>query len=265
MSKIVKSLYASVNGTRTIHTIPVIKVTMPVNHTGHGVSDPEDPEPVMSPEEIMLAAREEASHILSEAQRVAETLIAEANAKAEALLDNARLQAEHIMEESRQTGYRNGYEEGKAVGEASYNNKIEQALELINRVEMNRKTYQLQAEQELLELACAVARKIMGKEIECESSWVSNTVKSALAELVDRSQVEVIAHPDDIPILVTVKEEMFIKHGSQVELQLKADPAVERGGCLLRTRQGTVDARIDSQLQEVRRALLDMAESMYRG
>ncbi|WP_018132562.1 FliH/SctL family protein [Effusibacillus pohliae] len=263
MSKIVKSPYATVTGQRTIHTIPVVRVVNPASVRTQSV-DGRCLENGPSSEAVIEQARLEADRILETARREAAAVVEEANRQAETVLQSAQQKAKRMVEEAREAGYESGFADGRAAGEAAYRDKIEQVLAMMRQLEADQKAYAWQSERQLIELACAVAKKIIQKELETDPAWVERTLKSALAELVDRSRVEVHANPEDIPFLLTVRDDLAVGYPPPVELQFVSDLSVEKGGCILRTRHGSVDARIDTQLNEVKRALLEAAAAHLR-
>ncbi|MFC4768784.1 FliH/SctL family protein [Effusibacillus consociatus] len=263
MSKIVKSLYTTVAGQRTIHTVPVVKVITPPGFLNHE-SEPQEAEPVLSPEEIIKEAQKQAARMLENTRREADLIVNDAKRQAEAILTDSRRQVEEAVAQAQKAGYEIGFEEGKTAGETLFQEKIQEVLGRMSQIEAERQEYLLQSEQQLLVLACEIARRIMGREIELGMSWVEATLKGALAELVNRSHVEVHAHPDDIPLLIDIKSEISSPYNAQIEFKFTADSSIEKGGCILRTRQGAVDARIDTQLNEVKRALLETAAALSR-
>ncbi|BCJ85260.1 flagellar assembly protein FliH [Effusibacillus dendaii] len=259
MSKIVKSFYATVNGQRRIDTIPVVTyVTPPVSGTDS--TDTNDCLPVaLTPEELLQEAKEQAEKILSDARTEAERILREAADQAETIRLQAKAQAEQLLDDSRREGVEQGVQEGRFAAQAEYQEQVEHLLQLIRQTEEDRQQYLLQTEPQLLQLACEIARKIIGQELATDPGWIENTVKAAIAELVDRSVVELYVHPEDAVRLLDKKDDLIAQSSGKVNLQIHADPTIEKGGCVLRTPLGTVDGRIDTQLQEVKQALLEAA------
>jgi flagellar assembly protein FliH len=254
-------------GQRTIHTIPVVKV-LPLSNDLPEPPPKQLETPAVSPEDILQQARDEAAFILEQARAEADCLVDEAKRQAETILAEAANRVEEAAGEAREEGYQSGYQAGfqagKADGEADYRQLIGETVEMINGFEEEKKALMRDSHLQIVQLACAIAEKIMEKELEVGGSWIENTVKSALAELVDRSQIEIVAHPEDIPLLLKFREECSTIYDSQMEIRYSADEKIRKGGCILRTRQGTVDARIECQLNEVKRALLESANAFCR-
>lgn len=274
MSKVLKSFYTTVSERREIHTIPVVKLINHANRQGPGfgvLADNEEStsEPtfdVRGAEEaaaqILRQAEAEAASILGEAHRQSESIIAQTRQQTDMMLQEASLQVDGILTEARASGFEQGFLAGKEEAESQYRSKIEESLELMRQIESDRKKRLLQSEQQLIELSVGIARRIIEKHLETDNEWIVNSVKSALAEAIDQSKIEIYAHPEDIPILVANKEEILSSFASRIDLFFMAELSIGQGGCVLHTPQGTIDARLDTQLNEVRRALLEVAASL---
>lgn len=273
LSKVLKSIYTTVSERREIHTIPVVKL-MSANQPSQGIGDPADnedtiPKPALDSRtvkeasaQILQQAETEAASILEEARRQSESLLAETRKQTEMMLQEANLQVEGILTEARASGFQQGFLAGQSEAESQYRSKIDESLELMRQIESDQKKRLLQSEQQLIELSVEIAQRIIEKQLETDNEWIVNTVKSALAEAVDQSKIEIYAHPEDIPMLAANKEEFLSSFASRIDLFFVAELSIRQGGCVLHTPIGTIDARLDTQLNEVRRALLEVAASL---
>lgn len=248
-------------------TIPVIRIISPPAVVEPTVQFPveadlhlEEAEP--SAQAIIAQAQREADDMLAAARMEAEQIINEAKAQAEHQQQQAEQQVSQIFEHAKNTGYQAGYEEGKAASQSYYQQTIDQALELLHSIQAEKQQYYLQAQQELVQLACGIAGKIMSREVQMEDSWIVSTVKQALSEMIDPVKVEIYANPEEIALLASHRQELQSPLGGNSELTFVPDSSIEKGGCMLRTKQGAVDARIDTQVNEVKRALLDIAANL---
>ena len=58
-------------------------------------------------------------------------------------------------------------------------------------------------------------------------------------------------HPDDVHYATEIKEELGHARGDIETLTVKGDASIGRGGCLVESSLGTIDARIEAQLEEL--------------
>ena len=101
-------------------------------------------------------------------------------------------------------------------------------------------------EKHVINLAADIAMKIVaGTPV--DKSMVETVVKDALAKAEKDTDVVVLLNEADLELLSQADSELLQRtHGSS-EVVFKASPEVSRGGCLLETRYGTVDARIETK------------------
>jgi flagellar assembly protein FliH len=110
------------------------------------------------------------------------------------------------------------------------------------------------AEDELVRLAVAVARRILHREIAVDGEVLLGLVKAAL-EKIDQREVHVIrTHPDTVPLLRRVLEQ----GGIERRIEISADRHLDRGALIVETERGQLDASIEAQLQEIERGFADI-------
>ena len=109
-------------------------------------------------------------------------------------------------------------------------------------------------EKHVINLAADIAMKIVaGTPV--DKSMVETVVKDALAKTEKDTDVVVLLNESDLELLSQADSELLQRtHGSS-EVVFKASPEVSRGGCLLETRYGTVDARIETKADVLKKAV----------
>jgi len=104
-------------------------------------------------------------------------------------------------------------------------------------------------ETHLVDLAVAIAGKVLAQEIQAERYTIEPIVREALRQAPPNRQAVIHLHPADLDALRGAEADDL------AHLHLEADPAVGRGECVVRTAEGTVASRIADGLDEVRAAL----------
>lgn len=107
-------------------------------------------------------------------------------------------------------------------------------------------------DSDVAKLAIAIAKKVIHREASIDPEVVLSTARAALAKLHGRSKVEIRLNPDDHEYIQNHRDKLHHR-GS---LETVADVSIARGGCLLHTDAGDIDATIDSQLDEIADAFL---------
>lgn len=157
------------------------------------------------------------------------------------------------------TAYENGFHQGEKAGMEIAERKIEAIMrryaESIGEVGKLRAGLYGQIEQEVVRLAVAVSKKIVHREIQVDRDIIQTLVRVALSHVAEKSAVVIHLNPVDYSYLVDKKSELSQSEGR--DISLLADRSVERGGCLIQTDCGDIDARIDEEFREVERTFFE--------
>lgn len=112
------------------------------------------------------------------------------------------------------------------------------------------------AEQQIVELAIHVARKVLMQEIQAGRYEIDPIVQAALEQVSNRQEVVVHLNPDDFQRCAQAKQ---AGQGEQDDcpagVRFVADPSVRPAECLLQTPQGNVQSSIEEHLGEIAAAL----------
>jgi flagellar assembly protein FliH len=166
-------------------------------------------------------------------------------------------QAEENSEIIRQVAHDKGINEAKENFETEIAERIseirvklaatiEQISGLSNEITKN-------VEPEVVELALHIAKKIVGREVTIDREIALTLVKVSLSKLHNRSIAEVHLNPEDFNFVENNREKLDFR-GS---LKLVEDISISVGGCLIHTETGDIDARIESQFDEISHGLLN--------
>lgn len=176
----------------------------------------------------VLSRIEHAQDALCEAEREAQMIIAQAHEQAAAV----RAQAQ-----------REGAQQGH-----------QQALELLGQARAEYDALMARNEPDMLALAFGIARRIVGRTIEMDETAIARIVAQAMESVRNQRQIVVLVHPDDVPQLEAHRD-LWTGQIEGASVYLEADERIERGGCVIETQSGRVDARLDVQLDAMRRAM----------
>lgn len=186
-----------------------------------------------------------------QAQQGAEATVAAAEAEAAAIVAAAQAEAERLREgsaaalaEARRVGHAEGLQ--AAHGEATEIRA--RALAAAARV-------RAQAQREVATVALRVAEKLLASELATRPEVVVDVAAAALA-LTRGAGLTLRAHPEDVAALAAARPRLLAALAEPCDVELRADAAVSRGGCVIETEAGTVDARLEVQLAALERALL---------
>ena len=155
--------------------------------------------------------------------------------------------------------YGKGYTEGKKSGIEIERKKVESALNTVHQVVVELKEIRTalyrNAEKETVNLALAIAAKIVRHEIAINKDVVLSIVKEALKKLVDYDRVNIRVSPSDYQFLKNQKHQFLHLVENKETMTFEKDETIHSGGCLIETSLGDIDARIEKQLETVEEAL----------
>ncbi|MDP7051801.1 MAG: FliH/SctL family protein [Verrucomicrobiota bacterium] len=109
-------------------------------------------------------------------------------------------------------------------------------------------------EKHVVNLAADIAMKIVA-DLPIDKTMVESVVKDALAKAEQEAEIVVLLHPDDLELLTQGDSELLEKTQGAGNVQFKASTEVTRGGCMLDTHYGTVDARRETKADIIKQAV----------
>ncbi len=161
------------------------------------------------------------------------------------------------------SAYESGFHQGEKAGLAIAEKKIDASMrrysEAILAVGKLRSQLYAQVEREVVKLAVAVARKIVHREVRLDQEIIQTLVKVALSHVAEKSAVTVHLHPLDYSYLLEHKAELSAGGDEGQDIVLLADKSIDRGGCLIETSCGDIDARIEEEFREIERSFFEGA------
>ena len=175
----------------------------------------------------------------------------DATEEAKRIVDDARTEAKRIVDEAEQAAEairRRAHEEGHAEGRA-------EAAALLARAAALRDRASADAEKDTATVALAAAERIVGEELAIHPERIAAIVGEALARARRANEVVVTVCPEDAPTLRAMQREVAAHAGQPARFSVREDAAITRGGCVVRTELGEIDARVEVQLEALARAL----------
>jgi flagellar assembly protein FliH len=109
-------------------------------------------------------------------------------------------------------------------------------------------------ERALVTLAFEAAQKLVAG-LPVTPELIEAIVQEACAEVEDGSEFTVQVHPEDLALLEQINSPLLLPHGGPDRVRFQASPQVTRGGCLVQTRFGVIDARRETKANALRQLL----------
>lgn len=182
----------------------------------------------------------------------------EAENSAAKLRDDTERQIEDFKNDAYNKGYEAGREEGFKSGEAEVSRLIDRIHTVLNKSIEKRIDIIDEAESQLIDLVLQISRKVIKVVSENQKNVVINNVVQALRKMKSRGDVAIKVNLADLEI-TTEHTKDFLRMVENVKsITVLEDSSVDKGGCIIETDFGQIDARISSQLKEIEEKILDI-------
>ena len=205
-------------------------------------------------QKIRQEAEDEAQRILSEAKRQAEDLEHEINQK-----------IEQIEREALERGQKEGREKGFQEGREEVNRLVERLHKVITQAIDKRGQIIEEAETQVVNLVLLMTRKVIKVISENQKNVVINNVVQALRKLKSRGDVVIRVNLADLELTTEHTNDFLSMVENVKSISVLEDSSVDRGGCIIETDFGQIDARISSQIHEIEEKILELMPIRSKG
>ena len=173
-------------------------------------------------------------------EKKAQLIIDEANEQVRQWLLKADAEIEELRLAAQKAGEKQGYE---------------QADQLNHKLAIFRETMMSEMGSEIIHAALDVARNLLNAELAAFPDSVVRIAQKVLMAIPDAKQVYFRVNPADAPLLKENKERLINTLDRAKDVDIRIDKQVARGGLLIQTESGVIDAQLSTQLEEIERAL----------
>ena len=232
-------------------------------------------------ERMISNAKEEAENIISEAENTAsrevkrqtdegqalkqqaeeeaQRIIADANAKSLEIENEMRQSLDAEKKQALDKGFTEGCENGFADGKAEVDRLIERTQTVLERVQNKRAEILKESEKEIVDLVLLITRKVVKVISENQRDIIIANVREALRKIRSKGDIIIRVNLADLQ-LTTEHKQYFIElmEGAN-SVNIIEDSTVDKGGCIVETDFGEIDARIASQLAELESKILEIS------
>jgi|GEM_PF-1152968 len=192
----------------------------------------------------LIQTKNDALHLLEEAEK-----------KADRYLMEARKKIPMIEKEAYEKGFFQGEQSGLEIGERKIKAIADNFSQIVAELgKIKRKIYQ-DNEKEIIDMAIKISEKIVHQEISLNNEVIVSVAKAAISQAVDRENLIIKINPADFETVLKYKPKIMDSMDGINVILLKKDEGILRGGCVVETDFGDIDAQIDHQQEEVKNTL----------
>lgn len=210
---------------------------------------------------------------LSDLEKRGNALIDAANTKATQIISDAQRERELLVNKAQEQGHAEGYEAGHREG---YEQGLEQGVtqtraeqsqlleqlaamwtEQLGYFEQRRDAMLEAARVQVVELAAAIAQRVVRRVIELDPSVVCDQLESVLSSVTENTRLIIRVHPDDAERVREELPKLVDRFASCEHAQVVTDPSLQSGSCVASTAGGgVIDSSIATQLDRIVSSLL---------
>ena len=162
---------------------------------------------------------------------------------------------ENLLEDLQRSAYADGFVKGEKSGTEAEKIRLKTVFgafgDAVEKLKEIRGDLYLNAERGAVELALAIAEKVISHEVSLNKETVLDVLKAALGKITDQEKIRIRINTADLQL---INESGYQVSGLNVnvkDMAIEGDDTISRGGCVIETGFGSIDARIESQLQAV--------------
>lgn len=215
-----------------------------------------------------IAEREQAmDERVKEAEIQVAVLHGEAEEERDRLLSEAQKQIENDRAEARAAGHAEGFAAGHAEGEAAVREEMAELIRTTNAQAEKTlrdahdamRDYLMQAEEDIVSIAMTAVERILPQHFIDVPQMVLPIVRDAILRVKDQKEVIVHVPPDSYDFVLMARDELRgLLTAGDTNLTITSDEAMKSGDCLVETPNGSVDARLQTQIEQLKKAVREV-------
>ena len=168
-----------------------------------------------------------------------------------------------LEREAYEQGFEQGRKDGLALETRQVEEKGKQLQALFSEINQLKGRIYIETESDMLKLSMLIAKRVINEEIQTNNHIIGKTIEAAAAFLVDKSRIQIKISPEDMDEVKRLLPDFAtISKGGQ--FQIIEDHTIHRGGCILETGFGRINATIEDQLKELEKVIDQQFEARKR-
>lgn len=168
--------------------------------------------------------------------------------------------AEQLKRDAWEEGYASGKQQAQQEADAILTSQLDQIQQIQKQLTEERKRYVLQSEEQLIEMSMQLARKLIGQALKNQPSEVAGLVKKHLKQVEDAQEITLHVSLEDFDWIKEQREELESLLPAFTPFVILPVKELKRGDVMIHTQASRYDARIDSQLSEIKAYFMTLAE-----
>jgi flagellar assembly protein FliH len=220
----------------------------------------------------MEKLKEEAAQIIEQASQQAEDELKKARDEAEKILGEAKKEIsreraalaserEKALTQSHREGFEKGFSEGVDKGLDETREMIRSASTVLGELKARKGEILTGSLSQVVQLSLAVARKVIRCETRINPQIVVRAVREASNHINSSDNIRILVSREDLPAAEDARNQFLDILKGSPEIGISSDSTITRGGCIIETSMGNLDAQVETSLEIIEREFERMLQS----
>ena len=202
-------------------------------------------------ERIIKEGTDQAKQLVEEAKQI----LAQAQEDGKQIVEQANAQADSESNEIRETAKKEGYEEGYKQGYDDGTNALELKVKAVD--DFAKSQFELKhnivksAELDIVELVCAIARKVCKKSFDNDINILKSITIEAIKQLKDRENITITVNPKLAEKIYSISDELKEEIPKLQTIKIIEDNNISDDGTVIESLLSRVDNRLKIQLDQI--------------
>ncbi|MGM8364139.1 flagellar assembly protein FliH [Virgibacillus sp. W0181] len=166
---------------------------------------------------------------------------------------------EQLIERVKEEGYHVGFELGKQDSLNKYEQLIDKANALVQAATKDYYATIEESNETIISLAIQASQKILTHSLSEHPESFLPIVTAAITELKDQSRLSIYLHPNNYEFVLQQKEDLMKSLDGDTKISIYIDRKLSENDCLIVHPFGQIDAGVDTQLQQIEKALHEIS------
>ena len=169
---------------------------------------------------------------------------------------DAASESDAQMKDTGKAAYEKGYADGLAFQKKDVAMALGALSTATRAMPMIQKDILVKGEEQIIKLAIAIAEKILHTEVTTRKDAILEVLKTAIRSVADTDGMKIRLNPQDFRYMMEVKKDFLQSFDSLRNVMFEEDSSIKRGGAVVESALGEVDARLESQIREIKASML---------
>ncbi len=174
--------------------------------------------------------------------------------------EKEKLQAEmdrHLSQVSDDC-YRKGFNEGVEFQKKEISPVLDALSAMTQQIPLIQKDIIAKTEEQIVKLSLAVAEKVINQEVATRKEVILGVLRGALKNISETEGMKIRINPQDFRYIMEAKKDFLQSVNGVRNVVFEEDVSIKRGGVIVETMFGEIDARLENQIKEIRAAMLKL-------